>query len=232
MKKNKNAVGAMASDRESLKQLVRKDNVLFVGAHPDDIELGCLGTIMNYLRKGKDITCVIASDGEDGNNNAKKYNRLTESRRSLTGAGLKENDIIFLHLPDRRLEIHKLVMIERLEDIFKKKGINKVFLHTNKETHQDHKTVYEAATSAARNVPAVFIYESNSSTISDFSPKYFINIGPFVDRKVKLLQHHQSQQDKKYMMVDSVAALARHRGTQSKVHAYAEGYEIFRVAED
>lgn len=209
-----------------------KKNMLFVGSHPDDIELGCLGTIMHYRKKDKaNMYCIIVSDGEAGNADRKKFDRVEESITCLTGAGVKKSNIKFLHLPDRQLEMHQLEIVQEVESMCKEKSINWVVIQTNQDTHQDHRTVHSAALSGARDVENILIYESNSSTSTSYSPTYFVDISSYINEKMKLLEHHKSQVDRKYMKVDSVVGLARYRGSQSRNAPYAEAFEVFRLTE-
>lgn len=206
--------------------------MLFIGSHPDDIELGCLGSMLHYSKYDKaNVYCIIASDGEEGCAGSNKYNRMDESIKCLTGAGVKKSRIKFLHLPDRQLELHSLRIIEEVEKSCKENDINWVLLQTNQDTHQDHRSVYSAVMSAARNIDNVLIYESNSSTATSFSPNYFVDISPYIKEKMDLLAHHKSQADRQYMKVDSVLGLARYRGSQSKKASYAEAFEVFRITE-
>lgn len=214
--------------REEIK--ASRKNVLFVGAHPDDIELGCLGTIMKYVDEGRSITCIIASDGEGAKIQGKKINRRQESIKTLTGAGVKEKSIIFLGIPDTMLHSHERKIFKQVEDTCINQRIGRVFMHSAKDRHQDHRAIAEVVQGAARFVPDQLLYETNSSTREDFIPQHYVEIGPYISKKVKLLKHHESQQDKEYMSLTSVASLARHRGTKSKL-AYAEAFEVLRLVE-
>ena len=206
-------------------------NILFVGAHPDDIELGCLGSILHFLKTGNNVHCIIVSDGEGGNIDSIRFDRVKETIKCLTTAGVKKEKIKFLHLPDRQLDLQHLRIIGEVEEVCKRNGIDTVFLQTDQDTHQDHRTVHNATMSAVRGVDNILIYESNSSTITSFSPNYFIDISPYVEEKTKLLEHHKSQADRQYMKVDSVVGLARYRGSQTRNASYAEAFKVFRITE-
>jgi LmbE family N-acetylglucosaminyl deacetylase len=208
-----------------------KNNVLFVGAHPDDIELGCLGTIMNYAEKGKNITCLIASDGERGISRDSEQIRREESMLALMGAGVKKENIIFLNMPDTKLNDHYNAILEQVESTCKDRNIGRVFFHTMKDRHQDHRAIHDITLGAARFVSDVLTFESNSSTLPAFCPNYYVDIGEYIKKKVDLLAHHQSQMDKQYMEVSSVTAQARNRGEHSKKFAYAEAFEVVRLNE-
>ena len=182
-------------------------------------------------RKSGNVYCMIASDGEEGMGKAVKFNRSSESLRSLIGAGIKKRDVTFMHLPDTHLELHKPAMISQIEKLCSKNNVHTVFLPTGKDTHQDHRALYDAAISATRNAGGVLTYESTSSTMSCFSPTYFVGIDPYMKDKTRLLGYHKSQNGKRYMKTDCIAAIARYRGTQSKKARYAEAFEVIRITE-
>ncbi len=207
-----------------------KKNILFVGAHPDDIELGCLGTILHNIQRERDRTiCVVVSDGEAGNPDGSRFNRLEESTKCLTKMGVDEHNMHFLHIPDTELFAHKRRIFTNIEHIVTKESIHQVFVHTIKDYHQDHSTVFKEVFRAARNVPDLLTFESNSSTLPTFAPNYFVDITDYVDEKARLLENHESQKDRRYMQIDGQKALAMVRGNQSRTFAYAEAFEIMRM---
>ena len=67
-------------------------NVLFIGAHPDDVELGCGGTIIRHIEKGDNVFILILSKGENGLN-GRRLNRANESIKGLCSAGIKKTNI-------------------------------------------------------------------------------------------------------------------------------------------
>lgn len=212
---------------------VPRNNILFIGAHPDDVELGCLGTIRLYLKKNDNVFVIIATDGERGNKKLGKNNRVNESIVCLERTGLPTKNIILLHFPDTRLSEYKNDILARIEEFCFKNKIDSLYVGTNKDYHQDHAVLFEETIRASRNVRNVLAYESNSSTFSSFSPNFFVNITDFIDEKAEFLKLHISQCDKNYMGDEVVKSLARFRGNQSKSVSYAEAFEVFRmVAEE
>jgi LmbE family N-acetylglucosaminyl deacetylase len=214
-----------------------RQNVMFVGAHPDDIELGCLGTIMRYIEKeGKTVRCIIASDGEAGLGSlSHQYSRVNEAIKALTGAGVSEGSIRFLNKPDTDLRGSYNDILRSVENACKEWKIGRIFLHTHKDRHQDHRVIYEVTMGAARFVPDQLTYESNSSTLTCFTPTHYVDISNWIGKKIDLLQHHESQfkQKRTYLDVPTILAQARSHGAHSKQPGVtaAEVFEIERMVE-
>ncbi len=82
---------------ESVEEL----DLMVVGAHPDDVEIGCGGTIAHMVRLGYRVGIVDLTDGEPTPNSPGPEVRLAEARRAaeILGAHLRHN----LGLPNRRL---------------------------------------------------------------------------------------------------------------------------------
>jgi N-acetylglucosamine malate deacetylase 1 len=209
-------------------------NVLFVGAHPDDIELGALGTIMRYIEKeDRNVYCIVASNGEAGLGEVTKHNRMNETFKALTGAGVKEKNIKMLELPDTRLYTVHEDLLNKIEKGCIEWKIQRVFFHSEKDRHQDHQTIYHATMGAARFVPDQLTFESNSSTLPTFIPHLYIDITKWAKRKTELLQHHESQvkQGRAYLEMSAVLAQARSHGVKAKQEGvvYAEAFEIIKM---
>lgn len=80
-----------------------KLDVLAIGAHPDDIELTCAGTVMKMVAQGRKVGILDLTQGELGTRGNRKV-RAREAARaaSLMGVSLREN----LRLPDGNIEVN------------------------------------------------------------------------------------------------------------------------------
>lgn len=202
-------------------------NVLFIGAHPDDVELGCGGTIINHLNRKDEVFILILSGGENGQN-GKKVNRINESIKALHSVGgVKKSNIFCLNIPDTNFPKKRREIFKKIENLCKIKKIDRVYTHTNKEYHQDHIVVHEETLRAARGVKDILMYESNAHTYSSFSPNFFVKVED-IDKKLTLLSFFKSQLDKDYLEVQNIKSLAKMRGYQGK-NTYSEGFEVFRI---
>lgn len=84
------------------------DRVMVIGAHPDDPEFGCAGTIVKWAQAGKHITYVLLTSGDKGSSDPELHpgrlagRREGEQRAAATELGVEE--VIFLRRPDGLLE--------------------------------------------------------------------------------------------------------------------------------
>ncbi len=215
--------------------------VMAIGAHPDDIEIGCAGTEILLKEKGYRLIHVVATNGEEGSllfspdELAKK--RREEAIRSGRLIGIDK--IEFLNLPDgltnygkeSKLELIKLLRLYRPEI---------VFTHSTSDHFPDHSIVNRlslAAIQAAKGpwypgapdpphfVASVYGYEVwhplNKHQLA-------VNISSSMDRKILALKEHFSQTEG----VDYLAAisgLAKYRGAMSMLGEFAEVFEVIQA---
>ena len=209
-----------------------KRKILFIGAHPDDIELGCGGTIIQDTENGHDIYIIIASKGERGLGTDLKecLEKKDEiSMRVFVESNIKPENIFFLNIPDTKFTHHREKIFQAIETICADKQIDTIYTHTDKEYHQDHIVIHNESPRAARNTPNLFGYETNAHTYPAFCPVYFRNISDYLDKKINLVSAHRSQKNKRYCKPENIVALAKFRGNQSRIFQYAESFEIIRL---
>lgn len=76
-------------------------DVIAVGAHPDDVEIGCGGTLARLAEQGYRVGIVDLTDGEPTPHSPGPEARLAEARRAAEILGVHTR--VTLHLPNRRL---------------------------------------------------------------------------------------------------------------------------------
>ena len=197
--------------------------VLAVGAHPDDIELGCGGTIARYTSEGTQVICVYLTRGE------KSGEPGTRESESIQACGLLGvRDVRFADFKDTEVPC-KHDGVEFLEKFYDKYQPTIVFTHSIHEMHQDHRNAAYLSLAAFRYVPGILSYET-PRVMGTFSPNYFIDISHWIDLKRKALEMHRSQREKTYMNYRSMVNLASYRGRQASIEA-AEAFEVVRYVE-
>jgi LmbE family N-acetylglucosaminyl deacetylase len=197
--------------------------VLTVGAHPDDIELGCGGAICEFTSKGNKVVAVFLTKGEKS---GKGDIRKSESINSLHVLGVDE--VFFGDFSDTKIP-DSFEVIDYLEQFERKYKPDIVFTHSTHEIHQDHRIVGWLSQSAFRNANKLLAYESPRVT-SSFTPTYYIDISSCIDTKWKALQCHMSQKNKRYVTYESIIHLASFRGNQVGV-VDAEAFEVLKYVE-
>jgi LmbE family N-acetylglucosaminyl deacetylase len=204
--------------------MVLKSNVILaVGSHPDDIELGCGGTIRSVSTAGKKVIAVFLTKGEKSGN---PMVRTLESKAALAVLGVSE--VHFGDFPDTEIPNSSKV-IDFLESFVLTYKPETVLTHTVNDVHQDHRQVGWLSLSAFRNVPRLLAYETPRATGS-FNPTYFVDISKHVQAKWEALKCHLSQKQKRYIAYESMVHLSSFRGSQVDLSA-AEAFEVIRYVE-
>jgi len=208
--------------------MLRK-KILAIGAHPDDIEIGCAGTLCCLAKQKGEIHYIIASLGEkcdvlDLDKNALLEIRKEESRRAAFPIGVK--NISYLLLPDTFIE-HNGLVVSSLEKIITAVKPDIIFTHTLQDKHQDHKNLGFATISACRRFKTNILHYETPSTAQSFQPVVFSDISFTMEEKIEILKCFTSQNEKTYLDNDAIIGLARYRGYTSG-SKYAEAFEVSR----
>lgn len=201
---------------------VDKKVILAIGAHPDDIELGCGGFIMKAKDSGASVYGLTMTRGEKGSGG--NGNREEEQKKSTRFMELDGFWMMDFHDAGLNLSVSSMkdVIEEKIRDI----GVNMVLTHSAIDIHTDHQAVFEATKAAARNI-SVLCYE-DVSTPKEFVPNYFVDISWYVEDKIKMLTFHRTQKDKLYMDPEVIKGRAAHRGMQGGIQ-YAEAFSIYKL---
>ncbi len=196
--------------------------ILAVGAHPDDIELGCGGFIMKAKDSGAMVYGMTMTRGEKGSR--RKGRREAELKKA---SKFMELDGFWIYdFPDTGLNDSISAMKDAIEERINEINATVVLAHTSMDVHQDHRAVFEAAKVAARNI-SLLCYE-DVSTSSEFMPNYYVDITGYIEDKLKLIGFHKTQGTKAYMNPEVIRGRAAHRGLQSGVQ-YAEAFKIHKL---
>ncbi len=197
--------------------------ILAIGAHPDDIELGCGGFIMKAKDSGAKVYGLTLTKGENGHSG--NGNRKHEAEN--TARFMEMDGFWIMDLKDTGLKENIPMIKNIIEDKIKETGATIILTHTAMDIHSDHQAAFEATKEAARNAATVLCYE-DVSTPREFVPNYYADITDYVDDKLKLITFHKTQQDKTYMDPSVLKGRAAHRGLQSGV-SYAEAFRIHKI---
>jgi LmbE family N-acetylglucosaminyl deacetylase len=200
-------------------------NILAIGPHPDDIEIGCAGTLIKYAQRGHDVFLLIITRGEKGGEAEARYEEQIKAAEIMGAKDVFWGGFADTGLLDRGNEIIHLV-----ESYIKKIQPDFIFVNFFEDTHQDHRTVNRSVLSAARYVRNVMFYEV--PTTNNFTPNIFVDIGPVLDLKLEVLRAHASQVMKTNIpdlsIIDIARSSAHFRGVQGRV-PLAEGFVSERL---
>jgi LmbE family N-acetylglucosaminyl deacetylase len=198
-------------------------NVLAIGAHPDDIELGCGATLLAHTAAGDRVTMLVLTGGEQGPGRADRHSEQ-RSAASTLGAELRWGGLVDCTLtPDA-------ATVKLIETFIDESEADLVYVHAPEDSHQDHRAAAAATLSAGRRLSRVLHYQS-PSTLS-FNPTVFVDITAHLTGKLVALKAHASQVELSAMVEpDAVVASARHWGAQARI-GYAEAFAPTRMVLD
>jgi LmbE family N-acetylglucosaminyl deacetylase len=196
--------------------------VLAIGAHPDDIELGCAGALALHKAKGDKVYLLILTLGEASGDPKAREKECRESAKILGGMSVFLGELKDTMVQDGR------ETIDVIENVLRQVRPDLVYAPSCKDSHQDHRKTAYAAMSACRRVRAILLYEG-ASTQRDFYPQVFVDIEQSFETKLKAIRVFKSQikgQNGGYAKaVKAIEGLAKYRGYQAGVEV-AEAFEV------
>ncbi len=197
--------------------------VLFLGAHPDDIEIGC-GALLHHIVDQTEILCVTLSDNQK---NPDLKNVKWEHYQALAVLGVPEEKIVFgpfttRVFPDARQEILEYFLKLRREF-----DPDLIFVHSKQDIHQDHLTMTEEALRAFRGITVLGFDVVRSSY--GFFPHFLVEVTEEdVNKKVEALSKYETYRDRYYFNREVTRAIMIRHGALAE-RPFAEGFDILRI---
>lgn len=206
--------------------------ILAIGAHLDDIELACGGTLAKAVDAGHQVKVIIMSQSGYTNFDGKQMREdsiaVQEGTNALKTLGL--NDIEILDFPTKDIPYNSEV-IESIDIRMSAFNPDVIFTHHPFDTHQAHVGVSKSTISAARRKNTVFFFEpitpSGRSYVA-FKPQMYVDITSTIDKKIASLKEHKTEY-KKFgeEWITGVTCRAGFRGYEMGTE-YAEAFEVLR----
>jgi len=194
-----------------LKKTSESINVLALGAHCDDIEIGCGGTLLSIMDNdvSVNITWVVFSSNE-------KRKLEAETGAGLFARNAKTLDLKIYDFRDGFLPYDGKLLKELFEEIKKDINPDLIFTHYRHDLHQDHRIVSELTWNTFRN-HLIFEYEIPKWDGDISSPSSFVHLDKETAlRKIEYLQQaYNSQQTKAWFTDDLFLSMMRIRGMES-----------------
>jgi len=199
------------------------ETLLFIGAHPDDIELGC-GALIAEVADRANVVCVTLSDNQE---NPELTHLVGEHQNSMTILGVKPENNILRQFTTRRFQAARQEILEEMLALKKAYHPEVVFVHTSQDIHQDHKTVTEEALRAFRGTTVLGFDVLRSSY--GFFPNFLVDVSEqSVQTKIRALKAYTTYQDRYYFDENILHATAIRHGALAE-RPYAEGFDILRI---
>jgi len=222
-------------------------NILAIGAHPDDIEIACAGTLAKCVKRGDRVVVCHVSNGNLGHviipPDELAIMRKNEAKKAGSLAGI---EVICADFSDLDIFDNNKESRNRIVDVIKYANPDVIITHNPDDYMPDHtavsRLVFDAAFTAtlpnykskvegaAKMVP---IYYMDTLAGVNFQPTEYVDITEEIDLKLEMLNCHESQivwmRDHDHIdFPDMVKTCSRYRGYQCGAD-YAEGFRQCQV---
>lgn len=208
--------------------------ILAVGAHLDDIELACGGTLAKAVKSGHTVKVLIMSKSGYTNTKGETQRQdqvaIEEGINALHTLGI--TDLEILTFPTKDIPFVSDVVNE-IDIRIAEFSPDVIFSHHPFDTHQAHEGVAKATIAAARRKNTIFFYEpiapSGRSYIS-FRPTLYVDIESTLEKKIESLKCHKSEYKKfgAEDWIEGVRCRCGFRGYEIGKR-YAEAFEVLRI---
>ena len=195
--------------------------ILCVGAHSDDIEIGCGGTILRLLSEYADVEVHWIIFGSNGQRNSEA---TASARNFLSGA--KRKKIVVKNFKDSYFPYRAEKMKKYFTALSKRISPDVIFTHYRHDLHQDHRLISELTWNAYRN-HLILEYEIVKYDGDLGLPNFFVHIDKALCRKKVdfIMDSFKSQREKDWFTPDAFFSILRLRGIESRAPGrYAEGF--------
>tara|TARA_R100000664_G_C2758196_1_gene146913 strand:+ start:3650 stop:4297 length:648 start_codon:yes stop_codon:yes gene_type:complete len=214
-------------------------NVMAVGAHPDDIEFGCAGTLIKHIENGDQVTyvCMTRTESIDATTG-----KVIRSEDELTDEVINSAETLgvrsleFLKFKDLHVPF-SFESVSSLEKVIKSNQIDTIYTHWAGDSNQDHIATFKTTMAAARYVPNVFCYEQipiPRHTENPMSINYYSDITKTFHTKIRAAKCHKSQfkkyEEAGFDVAKNLKIMAQYRGIQANCE-YAEAFKIIKMVD-
>lgn len=221
--------------------------ILAIGAHPDDIEIACSGTLAKCVKRGDTVIVCHASSGNLGHvvipPEELKVMRAKEAKTAGSLAGI---EVIWGGFDDLNIFEEDKESRDKMVDVIKYANPDLIITHAPDDYMPDHtavsKLVFDACFTAtlpnykskysepAKLVP---LYYMDTLAGVKFQPTEYVDITDEIDLKIKMLNCHESQivwmkEHDGIDFADMVRTCSKYRGYQCGAK-YAEGFKQCQV---
>lgn len=203
---------------------------LFIGAHADDIEIGCGGTLLKASKKNQ-IFNFIATNSEYSDENGKLIRTAQDAKNDIDRCyqGKKIKNIIgkskVFYLENNEKLRSELIRIKKkiIPDI--------VFIPWIHDPHPDHKNLAEASLVVFKDLGNIFMYRSNwYYSIYNLNKNFYSDITASYKYKVKMLSSFKSEMKRtKSLWIERIKNECIANGNMIN-KKYAEAFEIIKLS--
>ena len=208
-------------------------NILIIGAHYDDAELGAGGTAAKFAAQGKNVYKLTLTDNvtrfSHMNINVEYETSVKQSAEACKILGVHEITE-FEPVACTKL-VYSTETMQRIEDVIYRYKIDTVFMHFDSDMNQDHIEAAKLCLTAARHCDNILQYQSNGYILNEqYYPTYFVDISEFVDKKISALEQY-GEEHNRFNKLFQINVERNHVWGYSNKVEYAEGFRVIKLLE-
>jgi LmbE family N-acetylglucosaminyl deacetylase len=204
------------------------NNVLCLSPHPDDVELGVMGTIFKYTDTKFDVLC-LTKGGAKGYDETNKIDRREEVNNAWK---VTYPDNVKIHHSEKDYfeDLTEPGWINYIENKFvKKKKYSGILIPTGDDSMFEHRFVNKFGSALCRFSPMSLIEYHTISTVNDWKPNLFIDIESVYPKKIKSLEEFKSQITKSYLQKKSLNAFHSNFQCSKRGMGMVEQFKIIEL---
>jgi LmbE family N-acetylglucosaminyl deacetylase len=170
-------------------------NILAIGAHFDDLELGCGGTLARHAAMGDQVYAYVATVSGFSNHydQTVRTNEIALREGEASMKILGAHELISGKFKTLEVEFVDALNIEIIKIVAEKK-IDLVYTHWSGDVHHDHQAVSRASLHSCRHVPRILMYRSNWYHSGHlFNGTFYVDITDYWDVKERAIMAHESE---------------------------------------
>lgn len=218
-------------------------NILALGAHPDDIDLSCGGTLLRYAKQGHRLFLCVMTDGRTGSRRVMDGEALVETRRqeqAEAARGYGGAQLKMLGFGDGQLFADGPTLLETI-DAIRWASPDIILTHDPADHNTDHRSAGELVvralyyltlgnvrvpTPAMQKAPMVFFWDTYAGIGNQ--PAAYVDITDEVEEKRAIVACHKSQMTDEFDWLELSEVVTRYRGMQCGTQ-YAEGFTGYQA---
>jgi Uncharacterized proteins, LmbE homologs len=223
-------------------------NVLAVGCHPDDLEIGCGGTLAKFAKQGNKVTMCHMANGNMGHAviMPEELREIRTLEAENAGKILGAVEVINMDVPDLEVDSRDPRLVSALIEVIRRVQPEIIITHYPEDYMKDHREVSSIVFDASFSSSIPHLYTNSMSYANivpifymdtlagmNFQPAEYVDVSGEIETKLNALACHESQI--KWMLkhdgidfLDFVRTVSKFRGLQCSV-PYAEGFQACKT---
>ena len=202
------------------------NNILMIGAHADDIEIGCGGAAGKLLSLGAQVVGLVITDTHYVRDGVVHRDAETSKREAIEAAGVIGYEVHFGNIRNNDVKVNS-DLVYFIRGFVEQFDIQTVFTHWDGDAHLDHRNVALATMMATRDPRNLIMYRTNHYiSPSAFSPNFLIDTSDHFEKKMEAIACFKAELERGG---DSYFDWIRHANKASGATANVEYAEEFCI---